>query len=133
MEPGFPGIPKATKVIAFPGSPTVTTILGPVPKGRVYRVFDVDFRNASAGIEVLILSLVKDNGSGDSISFQGTLGVATLISVRSPQLAVGFGTLGQFIIPDFVLEFDDVLRATTTTGISGSSPTAKCSYWDLPA
>ena len=126
MNPFDPGIPKATDTINF--GTTLVTLLGPVPQGRVYRVFDIDLYNKSVGTLTMQCQFIKDAGSGTVLPFAS---VSTLLGTgyRAPYLAKG---VRFFETPIITMEFDDMLKVKTLTVPVTLNPTAVASYWDLP-
>ncbi len=131
-NPYDPGTERTTLTVEFDDSAGFTTFLGPVPQGRVYRVYDIDLENASSGTLVFNMRMAKDNGSGGKMGFP-LVSVFTLRNVRMPLTKHLNPATGLFLTPILTMEFDDILQVKSTTAPATTDPNIRASYWDIPA
>ena len=133
VEDYYAEIPHATKIILVDHT-AYTTVLGPVPRGRVYRVFDVNATNSSTTTHIFSMRQVKDNGSGFAFGFRP---VSLLLgaSARLPESYVAIGaTNTDHMKPwTFVMEFNDILQVQLDVAWSIAQPRVRCSYWEARA
>ncbi len=126
------GQPKTTPIIEF-ANLGFTTIIGPVPPGRVWRVVDVDCKNDAAGPIQFIVMECHEAG-GFVFRFQVSIFIAAGVGCRLPYSLEFTGPLEDQMQPwTFNLVEGDELKLNCSGLPVGADPQARCSYWDLPA
>lgn len=130
FENPFGGVLRTTD--RFTVNTTFATVLGPVPSGRVYRVFNVDCTNLDTLTTAFKAITIQDNGAGHTFFFRTTRSVVVGDGRRFPDmpLTVG-GNVHDFEIVPFHMEFDDIFQMGSTTIPTASGFTVKISYWDF--